>query len=504
MIANTKFRNTIKIRCYPLSLYIILNRLPVFLILLFLFGMTQETNSFLYGQGPSSKLFRSRPEREETNNFKPASTGTAIQQEYPAIAKIVGKGDINIQSAEHKETQAIYFGSGCYVAELNDYGIVLTNWHVVSDSRTIQVIFPNFSSEAIVLLADETWDLAALVIRKPPFLPIPISLEDPQSGDELWVGGYGYESGLNDFQMKSGKVNQYTYSMLDTEKDLPAETISIEAGVREGDSGGPVFNRYGELSGILWGTTGQETMCTFCLRIQAFLTQAQYQLINSDQNLETFFASMRSGKNIKKMLRVTTPAKTALQTSGIYPISMRPIYISASSNKNPADGGIVPSVSGIPLRHPPYPAFESPTFFKQREVIGRPHPEVYPETAPYLKKKSKVTYAFNSRAIQEENTSQIPVSGEKEIPSPDKAPEKLKVTQTSQKENTAVQAKISSEEKDSSKSSKDDKKLSEKEADEKNFFHNLKMNDVQMVIASVLLLFLFFNSLRFLAIAGEK
>lgn len=501
MIFNTKHSNTINFKnCFA-------GIIVIFLTLCSLEKILSENFSSLYAQ-TSSQVFRARPDREVTIDLKTTSASSSVQQEYPAIAKIIGKGDINSQKEENKEVQAIYFGSGCYVAELNDYGIVLTNWHVVSDSQTIQVIFPKFSSEGVVLLADETWDLAALVIQKPPFLPIPISLEDPRAGDELWVGGYGFDPGLNDFQMKLGKVHKYTYFMLDTGKDLPAETISIEAGVREGDSGGPVLNRYGELSGILWGTNGQETMCTFCLRIQAFLTQAQYQLINSDQNSESFFASMRSGKNIKKMSRVTTPAKKALQTSGIYPISTRPIYISSTENKNPADGGILPSVNGIPLRHPPYPAFESPTFFKQREVIGRPHPEVYPETAPYLKKKPKVTYVSNSRSTQEKDASDDNLSSLMDNASSrqsEKTPEKLKVTQTEAETVTpGDKNQTSANKNDSSPSKKEDKNSSGKEGEEKNFFHNLKMNDIQMGIVAVILLFLFFNSLRFLAIAGEK
>lgn len=473
--------------------------LRVLWVLFLAFGTMLTEPLFIYGQNSSGDMFRDRPEKNA--DMVSAVSSSSVQSEYPAVGKIIGRGEITVKKDENKETLPVYFGTGCYVAELNDYGIVLTNWHVVSDSKSIQVVFPDFCSDAVVLLADETWDIAALVIHKPPFLPIPISLEVPQIGDELWVGGYGPEAGLNDFVMHSGKV--YQYMILEPEKDLPAETISIKTGVRQGDSGGPAFNKYGELAGILWGTNGEETMFTFCLRMQAFLTQAQFQLINADQDPNAFFASMSSGKKIKKIIKATTPAQTALQSSGIYPISTRPVYLSSDSKKS-LEGGTIPSVKGIPLRHPPFPALESPTLLAQREVIGRSHPEVYPEDTPFLKKRPQTSVYTRNSAEQEnpfKNVSQSVIQGN--------APEKLKVSQTGQ-ETEIVQNKegIASDDKKDSDAAKKEIKNPEKKAEEnqneKSLFYNFKMNDIQLGIVIVLLLFLFFNSLRFLAIAGEK
>src|SRR5205085_3190135 len=39
----------------------------------------------------------------------------------------------------------------------------------------------------------------------------------------------------------------------------------------QGDSGGPVFDRQGKLTAVLWGSTESETYATCCLRVRAFL-----------------------------------------------------------------------------------------------------------------------------------------------------------------------------------------------------------------------------------------
>ncbi|MDO5581642.1 MAG: serine protease [Planctomycetia bacterium] len=425
-----------------------------------------------------------------------------IQSEYPAIAKIVGRGTVSHNEKKLQDTQSVYYGSGVYVAELNDLGIVITNWHVVCDSvSSIEVKFPSFSSEGRVLLADEVWDLAAIVIRKPPFVPIPISLEVPQPNDELWVAGYGQSSGLEDFRMSSGKVLRYM--ILGVRENLPAETIALGVGVRQGDSGGPVLNQYGELAGILWGSNGKETMSTFCLRLQAFLTQAQFQLINTNLASDQIFEQFRIGSG-KKISKASTPAQTALQASGIYPISSVPVYLTGkkvSSSRNPLNGGTIPSMKGIPMRHPPYPPIESPTLLAQRQVIQRESPEVYPEDAPYIKRGKNENILASAENIQTEeslfrNPSGNPRnSGSNPLKKDTSNGQNIPIPQMAKNTTTSLDSSGDSPEKSSE--NKETKELPGLG------FLGTKSN-IQMIIVVCMILFLFFNSVRFLCIAREK
>ncbi|MDO5552300.1 MAG: trypsin-like peptidase domain-containing protein [Planctomycetia bacterium] len=445
--------------------------------------------------------------------------------EYPAIAKIIGRGVMEQEGGG--PSQALFYGSGVYVAEQNEFGIVLTNWHVVSESSsTIEVQFPSCSSPGLVILADEIWDLAAVVVRKPPFLPIPISLEVPQIGETLWVAGYGQYPGLNGFQMQRGAVLQY---MRLDDATLPPETLALNIGVREGDSGGPILNRYGELSGILWGSDSQLTMGTFCLRLQAFLTQAQYRLMKQPLPIEQFLAAGVTGIDapgkastskpnavsgespLKKIVMPSTPAQVALQASGIFPISTKPVYLVGGLDRKSRDGSPAlitqtSAASELPAR-PPYPPIASPTLLAQQKTIGRDHPEVYPESltpvsraqeetpvvlashspeqAPNVPQDSSPAHEstnspFRNVAAQQET----PVATEQVSPNPDEV-EKTDVLSESAPEPTKLTiANPNGEEK-------------------KGPLAWFGMNDIQTIIVVIILVFFLFNAVKLIAIANQ-
>ncbi|MBR2004308.1 MAG: trypsin-like peptidase domain-containing protein, partial [Thermoguttaceae bacterium] len=148
-----------------------------------------------------------------------------VQTRYPAVAKIVGR-DAPQTREDGSQTIPLYYGTGTFVAEAGEWGIVVTNWHVVSESRdSIVAKFPTFSSPARAILRDETWDLAALVVRKPPRVaPIPISQETPDVGDALWVAGYGESAGLTEFQIQGGRVQNYALLVTD---DAERENVAV-------------------------------------------------------------------------------------------------------------------------------------------------------------------------------------------------------------------------------------------------------------------------------------
>ena len=57
---------------------------------------------------------------------------------------------------------------------------------------TVEVVFPSgFRSQARPLKVDKDWDLAALVIWRPPIEPVRVSAMPPQPGDLLTIHGYG-------------------------------------------------------------------------------------------------------------------------------------------------------------------------------------------------------------------------------------------------------------------------------------------------------------------------
>lgn len=163
-------------------------------------------------------------------------------------------------------------GSGTLVDKNDEHGLVITNWHVVRDARgPVEVVFPGgFRSTARIVRMDRDWDLAALLISKPPVEPVPLSTAPPKPGDALSIAGYG--SGK--YKLQSGRCTQY----LSPGGNKPYEMIEMSAAARQGDSGGPIFNSRGELTGVLFGAGDGKTSGSYGGRVDQFLRLASLDL----------------------------------------------------------------------------------------------------------------------------------------------------------------------------------------------------------------------------------
>jgi len=185
------------------------------------------------------------------SDFTPASSFSGPD---PAVVRVVVP-----------ERNGAAYGSGALVAVNKTFGLVLTNWHVVRDAAgPIMVHFPDgFRSVATVLQTDRDWDLAALAIWRPKARPLSISNQTPRPGEELTIAGYGNGS----YRAVTGRCTQY----VSPGGNQPFEMIELSAPARNGDSGGPIFNRRGELAGVLFGSAFGRTTGSYCGRVQWFL-----------------------------------------------------------------------------------------------------------------------------------------------------------------------------------------------------------------------------------------
>ena len=163
------------------------------------------------------------------------------------------------------EQGATSYGSGTLVDVRDQFGMVITNWHVVRDAQgPIEVVFPDgFRSQARALKVDADWDLAALVIWRPRVQPVPIAATAPQPGDQLTICGYG--QGL--YRSATGRCTQYYAPRV----DFPRQMVELDVQARQGDSGGPIFNQRGELAGVLFGAGQGTTLGSFGGRVGSFL-----------------------------------------------------------------------------------------------------------------------------------------------------------------------------------------------------------------------------------------
>jgi len=178
------------------------------------------------------------------------------QPPHPAVPRIIAA-----------ERAATSLGSGVLVDVNDRQGLVVTNWHVVRDtSSAVLVQFPDgFQTAGTVLLHDETWDLAVIVIWRPPVAPIPLADGLPAIGAPLSIAGWGRGT----FRAQTGPCTQY----LSPGSGHPQELVEMLASARQGDSGGPILDAGGRLVGILFGQNEGRTIGSGVARVRMILAR---------------------------------------------------------------------------------------------------------------------------------------------------------------------------------------------------------------------------------------
>ncbi len=176
------------------------------------------------------------------------------QTPHPAVARIIAP-----------ESNGVSLGSGVLVDVNGSQGLVLTNWHVIRDSRSAVLVqfADGFQSAGTVIRFDEAWDLAAISIWKPKATPVPLAQRNPIPGEPLSIAGYGRGA----YREQKGRCTEY----LSPGSGYPKELVELQAPARQGDSGGPILSADGRLAGVLFGEGDGRTVGSCVSRLRVFL-----------------------------------------------------------------------------------------------------------------------------------------------------------------------------------------------------------------------------------------
>jgi putative serine protease PepD len=171
----------------------------------------------------------------------PRSPGPVVAAPGAGLADVAAGVLPSVVSIEVRGTRGSGTGSGFV---LDDRGHVLTNAHVVSGSRQVQVAFADGRrSAAEVVGTDTATDIAVLRVQAgtPPPLPLGVSA-DLRVGEAVLA--VGSPLGL------SGTVTSGIVSAVDREPRRGAATIQTDAPINPGNSGGPLLDVAGRVVGI--------------------------------------------------------------------------------------------------------------------------------------------------------------------------------------------------------------------------------------------------------------
>jgi S1-C subfamily serine protease len=141
-------------------------------------------------------------------------------------------------------------GTGVVVAA---GGEVLTAWHVIDGSSVIELTYADgTTSDALVIAARPEDDIAVLRPLRQPETVVPATLGNPNAvriGNEAYVVGHPY--GLVG-SLSSGVISglDRTFRRPDTGRSLSG-LIQVDAAVNPGNSGGPLLNRSGHVTGVV-------------------------------------------------------------------------------------------------------------------------------------------------------------------------------------------------------------------------------------------------------------
>jgi S1-C subfamily serine protease len=219
----------------------------------FALGVLLAAAFFLYtnhrGSSPESWVTRGPVQLTEAQAAAPLDSE---EQQNIEIYKRVAPSVVNISSTVI--SYDFFFGAQAQQGTgsgfiIDKEGHILTNFHVISGARKVEVILSNKKHyPATIVGTDKTQDLAVIQIKAPDLKPVTLG-----SSASLQVGQKVLAIG-NPFGIFSGTMTRGIVSSIRQVQEPGGnyidEAIQTDAAINPGNSGGPLLNRSGEVVGI--------------------------------------------------------------------------------------------------------------------------------------------------------------------------------------------------------------------------------------------------------------
>lgn len=195
---------------------------------------------------PNSSSLASVKSNTSGSGSAKAKSGEAA--DWSAVAKEVSDSVVSIDVATSDGSAK---GSG---AIISDKGYIVTNNHVISGAKQIQVTLANGTIySAQIVGTDTTTDLAVIKLDNPPSN---LKAAEFADSDNLAVGesvmAIGNPLGYDDTATVGivSALNRPVTVSDDNNNDIVTNAVQIDAAVNPGNSGGPTFNAAGQVIGI--------------------------------------------------------------------------------------------------------------------------------------------------------------------------------------------------------------------------------------------------------------
>jgi serine protease Do len=167
-----------------------------------------------------------------------------------------------------EEEIAIYGGTGFAIS--ND-GYIATNYHVVKDANTIYVQTRKGDMEAYIVARDANADIAIIKLVDKNYRfsknALPYNISKPVSGLGQRIFSIGYP--------QDEVVYNEGYISCENGYEGDSHSYQLEMTANPGQSGSPVFDKYGSVIGVVTGKQSNTTGTTFAVHSDALIALVQ-------------------------------------------------------------------------------------------------------------------------------------------------------------------------------------------------------------------------------------
>jgi S1-C subfamily serine protease len=142
---------------------------------------------------------------------------------------------------------------------------VMSNAHVVAGSETVTVEADGQTFEATVVSYDPDADISILDVPGLPSAPLPFAEAPAETGTDALVLGF---PGGGEFQATPARVRETIELQgpdIYKKKTVDRQVYTIRGTVRQGNSGGPMIDRQGQVLGVVFGAAVDDAETGFVL-----------------------------------------------------------------------------------------------------------------------------------------------------------------------------------------------------------------------------------------------
>ena len=212
-------------------------------------GVAWGITSGVFGGAETSVQISGRPVTEVELVTVDGKTEMSDAEVYAANVNSVVSINVTGTSGTNFFGQPVQTASAGSGFILTRDGFIVTNYHVVENAETVKVTLYNGDEyEAKFVGGDEDYDIAVIKVEASELQPVIL-------GDSagLNVGDHvlaiGNPLGELTFSMSGGMVSSVNRAI--NVGGIPFNMIQTDASINSGNSGGPLFNSYGEVVGIV-------------------------------------------------------------------------------------------------------------------------------------------------------------------------------------------------------------------------------------------------------------